>query len=126
MKLLVDMNLSPRWADLLGRLGFEAVHWSTVGAATAGDDEILAWAAQQHFVVVTSDLDFSAILAASPATGPSVVQIRTHDLMSDASIALVARVINDLGVEIERGALVSVDEDGGRIRMLPLRRTDSQ
>ena len=35
MKLLVDMNLSPGWVDRLGRHGFEAVHWSTIGAATA-------------------------------------------------------------------------------------------
>lgn len=28
MKLLVDMNLSPRWIDWLGRYGIRAVHWS--------------------------------------------------------------------------------------------------
>ena len=37
MKLLVDMNLSPSWVDRLARHGFEAVHWSTIGAATAPD-----------------------------------------------------------------------------------------
>ena len=30
MKLLVDMNLSPRWIDLLTRSGLPAVHWSAV------------------------------------------------------------------------------------------------
>ena len=44
MKLLVDMNLSPSWVDRLARHGFEAVHWSTIGAATAPDVEILTWA----------------------------------------------------------------------------------
>ena len=65
MKLLVDMNLSPSWAERLARHGFEAVHWSTIGAATAPDEEILTWADEHHFVVITNDLDFSAILAAS-------------------------------------------------------------
>ena len=37
MKLLVDMNLSPSWVERLARHGFEAVHWSTFGAATAPD-----------------------------------------------------------------------------------------
>jgi hypothetical protein len=37
VKLLVDMNLSPSWVDRLARHGFEAVHWSTIGAATAPD-----------------------------------------------------------------------------------------
>jgi predicted nuclease of predicted toxin-antitoxin system len=60
VKLLVDMNLSPSWVGRLARHGFEAVHWSTIGAATAPDSEILTWANEHGFVVVTNDLDFSA------------------------------------------------------------------
>ena len=59
------MNLAPSWIVRLTRLGFEAVHWSTIGAATAPDDEILAWAREHRYVVITNDLDFSAVLAAS-------------------------------------------------------------
>jgi len=29
MKLLVDMNLSPRWVGWLASVGVEAAHWST-------------------------------------------------------------------------------------------------
>jgi predicted nuclease of predicted toxin-antitoxin system len=47
----VDMNLSPSWVDRLARHGFEAVHWSTIGAATAPDVKILAWANEHHFIV---------------------------------------------------------------------------
>lgn len=36
MKLLIDMNLSPRWVDLLLDAGFEAVHWSAAGTQRAG------------------------------------------------------------------------------------------
>src|SRR5262249_62003028 len=75
VKLLVDMNLSPSWINRLARHGFDAVHWSTVGAATAPDVEILTRATEHQFVVLTNDLDFSAILAASAGTTPSVVQI---------------------------------------------------
>jgi len=50
VKLLVDMNLSPSWADRLKQHGLEAVHWSTIGAAAAPDDEILAWAREQESV----------------------------------------------------------------------------
>jgi predicted nuclease of predicted toxin-antitoxin system len=41
--------------------------------------KILAWANEHHFVVITNDLDFSAILAAGAGAAPSVVQIRTQD-----------------------------------------------
>ena len=44
MKLLVDMNVSPRWVKLLHDAGFEASHWSDLGPATASDAEIMAFA----------------------------------------------------------------------------------
>ena len=121
MKLLVDMNLSPNWVDRLARHGFEAVHWSTIGAATAPDDEILTWAKEYQFVVITNDLDFSAILAASAGASPSVVQIRTQDLLSDAAVTIVAQATEAHREDIERGALLSIDEGGSRVRMLPLK-----
>ena len=34
MKLLLDMNLSPRWVGVLPAAGFEAIHWSDVGPST--------------------------------------------------------------------------------------------
>ena len=42
MRLLVDMNLSPRWVGMLTGAGLQAVHWSTVGASNASDLEIMA------------------------------------------------------------------------------------
>jgi hypothetical protein len=35
MKLVVDMNLSPDWVQILVEKGFEALHWSSVGKASA-------------------------------------------------------------------------------------------
>ena len=119
MKLLVDMNLSPSWVGWLARHAFEAVHWSTIDAATA--PEILSWARGHGFVVLTNDLDFSAILAATFGRTPSVVQLRAQDLLSEASMTVVARALEVHRDDIERGALVSIDEGGTRVRMLPLR-----
>jgi predicted nuclease of predicted toxin-antitoxin system len=93
VKLLLDMNLSPNWVDRLVRHGFEAVHWSTIGAATAPDVEILTWASEHGFVVLTNDLDFSAILAASARATPSVIQIRTQDLLSDDVVSTVVQAL---------------------------------
>ena len=81
MKILLDMNLSPRWVGFLRQEGFEAVHWSTVGDLRASDAAIMAWARDNAFVVFSHDLDFSALLAATQAVGPSVVQVRTQDVM---------------------------------------------
>jgi len=62
MKLLVDMNLSPRWVPFLREACLEAARWSIVGTADASDSEIMAFAATNDYVVLTNDLDFAAIL----------------------------------------------------------------
>jgi predicted nuclease of predicted toxin-antitoxin system len=56
MKLLVDMNLSPRWVALLAEAGIDAVHWSTFGVPNAPDVEIMAFAKKHGYVVLTHDL----------------------------------------------------------------------
>ena len=44
MKFVIDMNLPPNWVDAFQERQWEAVHWSTIGATTAPDEEIMAWA----------------------------------------------------------------------------------
>jgi len=65
------MNLSPSWVVVFQREGWEALHWSEVGSATAADIEILQWAAESESVVFTHDLDFGALLASSMRRKPS-------------------------------------------------------
>ena len=121
MKLLVDMNLPPEWIGRLAQLGYEAVHWSTIGAPIAGDAEILAWARDHGFVVLTHDLDFTAILAATSDRAPSVVQLRIHDVLADGSFQSIVAALSAHGQALASGALLSIDESGARVRILPLR-----
>lgn len=120
MKLIVDMNLSPRWIPLLGRSQIEAVHWSSVGSVTALDTEIMAYAVEHGYIVLTNDLDFSAILAATRGAKPSVVQIRSDDLNPDAIGAQVIGALRQLEVQLQSGALVSVEPHRTKVRLLPL------
>lgn len=71
MNLVVDMNLSPRWVSVLMQAGFGATHWSTLGAMDAPDTEIMRYALEHDGVVLTHDLDFGAILAATHGQKPS-------------------------------------------------------
>ncbi|MDP1613723.1 MAG: DUF5615 family PIN-like protein [Sulfuritalea sp.] len=120
MKLLVDMNLSPRWARMLADAGIEAAHWSTVGANNAPDSEIMAYARANDYVVLTHDLDFSAILAATHGEKPSVVQIRAEDVSPDAIGKQVVVALRQMTSELEEGALLTVDPSRTRLRVLPL------
>lgn len=122
MKLLLDMNLSPTWVRFLEENGFEGVHWSTIGEPTATDAVIMAWARDRGFVVVTHDLDFSALLASTEAVGPSVIQVRTQDVLPEAVGSDVVRVLRDHRAALDEGAIVSIDELASRVRVLPIRR----
>ena len=120
MKLLVDMNLSPRWVKILTDAGMEAAHWSNLGASNAPDTEIMAYARANDCVVLTHDLDFSAILAATQGEKPSVVQIRADDVSPDAIGMQVVAALLQMASELEAGALLTVDPNRTRLRVLPL------
>ena len=80
MRVLIDMNLSPSWVQALEDRGFQALHWSSIGAGGAADTVVLGWAKENGHIVFTNDLDFGAILALTRAAAPSVIQVRTQDL----------------------------------------------
>jgi predicted nuclease of predicted toxin-antitoxin system len=121
MKLLVDMNLSPAWCLTLREHGFEAEHWSHVGDPRAADTVIMQWAREHGCIVFTHDLDFTTLLATTNADGPSVVQIRTPRVVPEESAALLVRVLRTHSESLERGALITIDAAGERVRILPLR-----
>jgi predicted nuclease of predicted toxin-antitoxin system len=121
MKFLVDMNLSPSWVGFLVQAGFEAIHWSNVGPGDAPDAELMRWAADHGHVVLTSDLGYGAILAATQRRRPSVVQIRADVLVPAAIGVAVLAAVGQAAAELREGALLSVDAGRGRLRILPLR-----
>jgi predicted nuclease of predicted toxin-antitoxin system len=121
VKLLVDMNLSPYWVDRLNAAGLPAVHWSGIGRMDAPDVEIMAYAAKYDYVVLTHDLDFSAMLAATQGTKPSVVQIRSDNLSPAAIGEPLIAALQQMTPELAAGALLTVDPGRTRVNLLPLR-----
>ena len=120
LKFLIDMNLSPQWAPVLEKHGWQAVHWATIGDPGAGDEEIMAWARARQYVVFTHDLDFGTILALSHEAGPSVLQIRAEDTLPDYLEEPVIAALNQHEADLSAGALVVVDESRSRVRVLPI------
>jgi predicted nuclease of predicted toxin-antitoxin system len=121
MKFLVDMNLSPRWVDGLAIAGWHALHWSEVGKVNASDQEILSYAAANDYIVITHDLDFGTILAITHGKKPSVVQIRSMDISPDVVAAQMIAALRVAEAELEAGALLTVEPERTRLRILPLR-----
>jgi predicted nuclease of predicted toxin-antitoxin system len=121
VKVLLDLNLSPRWLPILAAAGHEVSHWSAIGPLDAPDAEIMAYAEAGGFVVLTQDLDFGTILAASGSRGPSVIQIRSDDIRPESIGTAVIGALSQLSDELTDGALVTVEPMRTRLRVLPLR-----
>jgi len=121
MKIVLDMNLSPLWCYFLNNNGHHAVHWSKIGKITAPDTEIMNWARNNGYIVFTHDLDFGALLFATNATSPSVIQVRTLDIRPEVIGSKVLEVIKLTQKELSKGALVVINIKKNRVKLLPLK-----
>ena len=72
-------------------------------------------------MVLTHDLDFSAILAATHGLKPSVVQVRSEDVCPDTIGKLVIDALRQMNTDLSNGALLTIDTRRTRLRILPLR-----
>jgi len=58
-------------------------------------------------------------LAASKDNGPTVIQVRTQNVMPNVIGSIVVKAINEFMAEIQSGALISIDAHKSRVRILP-------
>lgn len=120
IKILIDMNLSPDWIQLLQSNGWPAIHWSSIGDPKAPDDAIMNWALTNGYIVFTHDLDFGTLLALTHKAGPSVIQVRSDDILPERMGDKVIAALRQHEPDLESGALVVVDESRNRVRILPI------
>lgn len=121
MRILVDMNLPPRWTRFPLDHGHDATHWSAEGDMRAPDFELLRWAREKGCVVLTHDLDFGLLLSMTQEAGPSVVQVRTQDVTPEAIGSVVIAALAEHADSLGRGAPLSIQGQTARLRVLPIR-----
>ena len=95
------------------------MHWSSIVDHRATDESIMIWARAHDYVVVTHDRDFSALLAPTRVNSPSVIKVRTQDVMRNALQRMLIYAIKQFNCELEEGALISIDPQCARARALP-------
>jgi predicted nuclease of predicted toxin-antitoxin system len=120
MKILLDMNLSPRWIQFFAHHGINAVHWSTIGKLNARDDEVFSWARENNYIIFTHDLDFGTILSNTQDNSPSVIQIRTQNINPDEIGDAILSALHNYQDHFVKGAIATISNNKTRIRILPL------
>ncbi|HDN80369.1 MAG: hypothetical protein DRI61_14910 [Chloroflexi bacterium] len=121
MKFLVDMDISPKTATYLRSLGYDAVHLHELGLDRLPDSSILKKARTEGRILITHDLDFSELMAASGAKLPSVIVFRLRNMHPERVNYYLREIINRYRESLERGAILSVSEGKVRVRSLPIR-----
>ena len=120
MRLLADLNVAPRTVEFLRSLGYDIARVDALLPATASDAEIVEVALREGRTILTQDLDFSALVALSGRSGPSVLSLRISSSRVERVNQRLREVLPAVAAEIESGAIVSVEDDGVRARSLPI------
>jgi len=81
----------------------------------------MAYAKQNRLIIFTHDLDFSALLYSTGATGPSVIQLRGEDTRPVTMGLFILDALGKAATSLAQGALVTVNPRKQRISLLPLR-----
>ncbi|MDQ7066136.1 MAG: DUF5615 family PIN-like protein [candidate division KSB1 bacterium] len=120
MKFLLDVGISVKVAEFLEELGHQPIHLWNVGLETLRDADILSKARKENRVLLTHDLDFPDLVAASQAKLPSIIVFRLRDMRPEKVIAHLKGILKDYSHFLKKGAIITVTEGKLRVRTLPI------
>lgn len=120
MNFLADMGISPKAVAFLQNLGHDAVHLHDHGLDRLSDQAILEKTQAEGRVVLTHDLDFGELMAASGAALPSVVIFRLRNMRPENVNRHFREIVVRYREALEKGAILSVTEGQVRTRYLPV------
>lgn len=119
-RLLADMNISPKTVEALMQEGWDIVRVSRFLPKDASDQEILEFARREDRVVVTQDLDFSALLALGGYDRPSLITLRLSTSDPETVTRRLLEILPRIEQMLQEGCAVIVDDVAVRIRKLPI------
>ena len=120
MRFLADMGVDIRVVRWLRENGHDAVHLRDQGLHRLPNGEIFEKAISEGRIVLTFDLDFGEIAAASKGRPVQVIVLRLRNTRAPHVIDRLATVLAESAAALARGVVISVEESRHRIRYLPI------
>lgn len=120
MRFPADIGISQSTVLWLRKNGHDAIHLREQGLQKLPDPEIFEKASDKNRVILTCDLDFAHILAASRGTLPSVILFRLDDERPENVNRRLTTVLAESLEAMEKGAIISVEQHRHRVRFLPI------
>ena len=120
MRFLADMGLAQSTVAFLRAEGHDAIRLRDQGLQQSEDIEIVQKTRTEGRVILTHDLGFGRIVALGGTRVPSVITLRLSDMHPNQINQYLIAVLERFTEQLEMGALVSVTDDGIRVRSLPI------
>lgn len=120
VRLLADAHIALRTIQFLRDLGHDVERVANVLASSATDRETIAAALRLDRVILTQDLDFSALIALSGKGSPSAVSLRLSSSRVEEVNRALASALPALTGEIAAGVLVTIEDARVRVRRIPI------
>lgn len=120
MKLLLDIPFARSTAGFLRSCGHDVIHVIDRLSASSSDRAIVELASTESRVILCFDLDFGMLVATARAAAPSVLTFRTTRRGAQFVEKTLAEILPRVENDLERGALVTIDDHSVRIRPLPI------
>lgn len=120
MRLLADAHISPRTVEFLRTLGHDIQRVSDVLPPASSDEAIVQLAERGTRVILTQDLDFSAIIALGGERFPSLISLRLSSSRIEHINGVLERVLPQVEAAVLAGSIVTVEDQRIRVRALPL------
>lgn len=119
IKLLLDQGIPYSTGSHLPD-NWDVLHVADANMSYSTDREIIEFARKERRICVTLDSDFHSILAIDNMHQPSVIRVRQEGLKAKDLAQLLCKIWPAIAVQVQSGAMVSVDEKQLRIRRLPI------
>jgi len=104
----------------LREAGHDAVHLRDQGLLKMEDSDVLDKARSESRTVLTLDLDFGDLLAASREKLPSVIIFRLRNQTPAFVRPRLFEILSECETDLNAGAVVVVEEARYRVRRLPI------
>lgn len=121
LRFVADIHISPLTVAALRQQGYDLLRITEVLPATAADLEILEFARAENRIVLTQDLDFSALVALGGYVQPSLVTLRLSSAQPDVMSQRLLEVLPQLEQVLIEGSAITIEDNAVRFRKLPIR-----
>lgn len=114
------MDISPKTVSFLNLKGYPSKRLNELNLQKASDEEVINFASQENWIIITIDLDYPEIIALSRKKSPLAVIFRIDNPEVNILNSLLQEHLEEIIDDLNNGAIATIEADRIRIHPLPI------